>query len=72
LLSSVFVVGYLAFSVPAIAAGIAAGAVGLLVVAEVYGAVVIVLALGAAVGLRLSGRRSPAVPADEPAEPVAA
>jgi MFS family permease len=72
LLSSVFVVGYLAFSLPAIAAGVASGPVGLRVVAEVYGGVVIVLALGAALGLRLSARRSPAVPADEPSEPVAA
>ncbi|MGY1728276.1 MFS transporter [Geodermatophilus sp. SYSU D01062] len=73
LLSSVFVVGYLAFSIPAIAAGIASGAVGLRPVAEVYGAVVIVLALGAAVGLRLSDRRAPApLPVDEPSEPLAA
>ncbi len=73
LLSSVFVVGYLAFSVPAIAAGVAAGPVGLRMVAEVYGAVVVVLALGAAVGLRVSGRRAPAAAsADEPVEPLAA
>jgi predicted MFS family arabinose efflux permease len=71
LLSSLFVVGYLAFSVPAIAAGLAVTAVGLRVAAEVYGAVVIVLAVGAALGLRLS-RRPAAVAADEPSEPVAA
>jgi MFS family permease len=48
LLSSVFVVSYLMFSVPAIAAGIAAGRFGLARTAEVYGAAVIVLALVAA------------------------
>ncbi|MGX5656662.1 MFS transporter [Geodermatophilus nigrescens] len=73
LLSSVFVVGYLAFSIPAIVAGIVSGSVGLRATAEVYGAVVIVLALGAAFGLRLSHRRAPAAtPADEPSEPLAA
>ena len=71
LLSSLFVVGYLAFSVPAIAAGLAVNVVGLRVAAEVYGAVVIVLAVGAAVGLRFSRRPAP-VPADEPKEPLAA
>ncbi|SFP17440.1 Predicted arabinose efflux permease, MFS family [Geodermatophilus dictyosporus] len=73
LLSSVFVVGYLAFSIPAIAAGIASASVGLELAAEVYGVVVILLAVGAAVGLRVSGRRAPATePAEEPAEPLAA
>ena len=73
LLSSIFVVGYLAFSIPAIVAGIASGSVGLQLTAEVYGAVVIVLALGAAVGLRLSRPRTPAaVETEEPAESLAA
>ncbi|SNS92346.1 Predicted arabinose efflux permease, MFS family [Geodermatophilus saharensis] len=73
LLSSVFVVGYLAFSVPAIVAGITSNAVGLQLVAEVYGAVVIVLAVGAAAGLRLADRRRPAADrTEEPAEPLAA
>ncbi|MGY1653071.1 MFS transporter [Geodermatophilus sp. SYSU D01119] len=73
LLSSVFVVGYLAFSIPAIVAGIVSGSVGLRATAEVYGAVVVLLAVGAAVGLRLSHRRAPAAaPADEPSEPLAA
>ena len=45
LLASIFVVGYLAFSVPAIAAGIAVGAIGLTRTTEVYGAAVVVLAL---------------------------
>jgi hypothetical protein len=46
-------------------------AVGLRVAAEVYGAVVIALAVGAAVGLRFSRRPVP-VAADEPKEPLAA
>ena len=58
LLSSVFVVSYLMFSVPAIGAGIAAGKVGLATTAEVYGVAVIVLALSAAAALLLA-RRSP-------------
>jgi MFS family permease len=73
LLSSIFVVGYLGFSIPAIVAGVTSAAVGLELVAQVYGVVVIVLAVGAAVGLRVSGRRAPvAAPAEEPAEPLAA
>ncbi|SNS66542.1 Predicted arabinose efflux permease, MFS family [Geodermatophilus pulveris] len=51
LLSSVFVVGYLAFSVPAMLAGLAAGQVGLRPTGQVYGAAVVVLALAAAAGL---------------------
>jgi MFS family permease len=60
LLSSVFVVSYLMFSLPAIAAGLAAGAIGLERTAEIYGAVVIVLALSAAAGLVLRRRRTEA------------
>ncbi|HEX2072442.1 MAG TPA: MFS transporter [Geodermatophilus sp.] len=67
LLSSVFVVGYLAFSVPAILAGIAAGEVGLETTAQVYGAFVIGLALLAVAGLRRSRR----VQRRAAAEPVA-
>ncbi|HEY4624668.1 MAG TPA: MFS transporter [Blastococcus sp.] len=58
LLSSVFVVSYVMFSVPAIAAGIAAGRIGLERTAEIYGAAVIVLALSAAVSLVLRRRRT--------------
>jgi MFS family permease len=76
LLSSVFVVSYLAFSVPAIAAGIAAGHLGLATTAEIYGAAVIVLALSAAVALLLRRRPDATAPrADqgaESAEPLAA
>ena len=68
LLSSVFVVSYLAFSVPAIAAGIAVGSVGLMLTAEIYGAVVIVLALIAVAGLVLQRRRLPRVAADDPVQ----
>jgi MFS family permease len=64
LLSSVFIVSYLMFSVPAIAAGIAAGVVGLTRTAEIYSAGVIVLALSAAAALLLRRRT-----ADESALP---
>lgn len=72
LLSSVFVLGYLAFGVPAVAAGMAASAVGLRPTAAVYGVAVIVLALVAVAGLlrhRRAGARRRAV---ERAEPAAA
>jgi MFS family permease len=59
LLAATFVVGYLAFSLPAIAAGLATSAIGLARTTEIYGAAVIVLALLAAgsVALRRRGRR---------------
>ena len=59
LLAAVFVVGYLAFSLPAIAAGIAVGDIGLRTTAEVYGLGVIVLALLAVGGLLLHRRAEP-------------
>jgi MFS family permease len=67
LLASIFVVGYLAFSIPAIAAGIAVGGIGLERTAEIYGVVVIVLAIGAATALTLRRRRAQhvAAPADD-------
>jgi MFS family permease len=58
LLASIFVVGYLAFSLPSIAAGIAVEHVGLTRTTEVYGAVVVVLALLAVVGLLRARRRA--------------
>jgi predicted MFS family arabinose efflux permease len=74
LLSSVFVVSYLMFSLPAIAAGIAAGAIGLARTAEIYGAAVVVLALVAAAGLalrrRAAARAAPAAAGER--EPLAA
>jgi MFS family permease len=74
LLSSVFVVSYLAFSIPAIAAGTAAGRFGLAATAEAYGVVVALLALAAVAGLllrrRAASRRALAQP--EESEPLAA
>ena len=73
LLSSVFVVSYLMFSLPAIAAGLAAGEIGLARTAEIYGAAVIVLALSAAAGLVLRRRRAePAAGEPHDAEAMAA
>ena len=45
LLSAFYVVGYLSFSLPAILAGYLAPTTGLINVAEVYGAIVIIMAL---------------------------
>jgi MFS family permease len=58
LLSSVFVVGYLSFSVPAIIAGVVSASVGLETVTEVYASVLIVLALTAVAGVVLRRRRA--------------
>jgi MFS family permease len=57
LLAAVFTVSYLGFSLPAIAAGIAAGHIGLERTAQLYGVGVIVLALLAVAGLALHARR---------------
>jgi MFS family permease len=56
LLAAVFTVSYLGFSLPAIAAGIAAGHIGLERTAQLYGVGVIVLALLAVAGLALHAR----------------
>jgi MFS family permease len=56
LLASIFAVGYLAFSIPSIAAGIAAGEFGLTRTTEVYGAVVVLLGLLAVAALLQSRR----------------
>jgi MFS family permease len=76
LLAGVFVVGYLAFSLPAIAAGIAVGAIGLERTAEIYGLGVIVLALTAVAGLVVGRRRGDddldLTPATEDSRPLAA
>ena len=71
LLASIFVVGYLAFSIPAVAAGIATGSIGLQRTAEIYGVVVIVLALVAVALLTLRRVRPAAAPAED-AEALAA
>jgi hypothetical protein len=55
----VFVVGYLAFSLPAIAAGIAVSGIGLTRTTEVYAGVVVLLGLLAVAAL-LRARRAPA------------
>jgi hypothetical protein len=70
LLSAVFTASYLAFSLPAIAAGIAATQVGLRLTAEVYSGTVIVLALAAVAGLllRREPTTAPARPAAQPQE----
>jgi MFS family permease len=65
LLAAVFTASYLAFSLPAIGAGIAAGHVGLERTAQVYGVGVIGLALLAVAGLALHARRP--APAAHPA-----
>ncbi len=70
LLASVFVVGYIAFSLPAIAAGIAVGKVGLTRTTEVYGVAVVVLALLAVAALLRAQRAidplTPAGPTEAP------
>lgn len=78
LLAASFVVGYLAFSLPAIAAGVATGEVGLTRTTEVYGGTVVVLALLAVAGLLRARRAAGSLvpghpdaggpPADEPAD----
>lgn len=65
LMASIFVVGYLAFSLPSVAAGIAAGEYGLVRTAEVYGAVVVLLALLAVAGLLRAQRRLARRPAED-------
>lgn len=57
LLAAVFVVGYLAFSIPSIAAGLASSAIGLAPTTEIFGVAVIVLALVAAGSVVLRRRR---------------
>ena len=71
--ASIFVVGYLAFSIPSVAAGIAVGSIGLQRTAEIYGLVVIVLALTAVALLLLRRRRvEPQTAVAEDAEALAA
>jgi hypothetical protein len=69
-MASIFVVGYLAFSLPSVAAGVAIGEFGLIRTAEVYAAVVVLLALLAVAALLRSRRRLAQRPAAEaPAAP---
>ena len=57
LMASIFVVGYLGFSLPSVAAGIAVDTFGLVRTAEVYGGVVVLLALVAVAALLHERRR---------------
>ncbi|MBM9468514.1 hypothetical protein [Nakamurella leprariae] len=50
-----FVVGYLAFSIPAVIAGFAAASVGLVITGTVYAVGLIVLAVGAAAAMTVTG-----------------
>jgi hypothetical protein len=61
LLTAVYVTAYVAFSVPALAAGLAATHLGLRTTADAYAAVVIVLALAATATYALTARRAPAL-----------
>jgi hypothetical protein len=54
LLSAFYVVGYLAFALPAILAGYFAATIGLISVAEIYGVIVIVMALASLAATLLS------------------
>jgi MFS family permease len=65
LMASIFVVGYLAFSVPSMAAGLAIGTFGLLRTAEVYAVVVVLLALVAVAALLRARRRLARQSADD-------
>jgi MFS family permease len=58
LITAIYIVSYLAFSLPVIAAGIAASHVGLRDTAEVYGLAVAALAVLAALGLAVGIRRA--------------
>jgi len=60
LLSAFYVVGYLAFSLPAMLAGFFAPIAGLPVTAKIYGTAVIVLAIASVLATRLSRDNTPA------------
>jgi hypothetical protein len=60
LIAAVYVLCYLGFSLPAIAAGIAVTHAGLLATTNVYGSVLVVLALWAAAATTLRRRRAAA------------
>jgi MFS family permease len=70
LMASIFVVGYVAFSLPSIVAGIAVGEFGLSRTTEVYAAAVLVLALLAVTGL-LRARRGLVAAEPAPSEVLA-
>jgi MFS family permease len=72
LITAIYIVSYLAFSLPVIAAGIAATHVGLRDTAEVYGLAVAALAVLAALGLAIGTRRARAAQDAAGAQHVAA
>ncbi|MFB7907302.1 MFS transporter [Kitasatospora sp. NPDC056076] len=57
LIASMYVVCYLGFSLPAVAAGVAVGHIGLKSTATVYGIAVMVLAVAATAGLQVQQRK---------------
>jgi MFS family permease len=61
-----YTIAYLAFSVPAVIAGVASGLVGLRPTAEVYGIVVVALGIAALTAQGLLGARRARVPAAQP------
>jgi MFS family permease len=74
LLAASYLVSYLAFSLPAIGAGLATTHVGLRRTSDVYGVAVIVLGSAAIVAMLLRGQSAsadrPAIQAESPARPV--
>ncbi len=62
-----YVISYTAFSVPAVAAGVGSGVVGLATAAEVYGALVVALGAGSVVLTLARGRRRAVAPEPVPA-----
>jgi MFS family permease len=66
LLAATFVAGYLAFSLPAIAAGIVAGLLGLAGTTVGYAGVVLALTLAAVTALLVQRRRSPQAAVPDP------
>jgi hypothetical protein len=57
LLSAFYLEGYLAFSLPAVIAGIVAPTIGLATAAEIYGFLVILLAIASLLVMMLTARR---------------
>ena len=58
LLSAFYVEGYLAFSLPAVVAGVLAPMIGLATAAEIYGFLVILLAIASLIAMMVTARRS--------------
>lgn len=71
LLSAVYVVSYLAFSIPALLAGLVIPTFGLRITSMAYGAVVLAIALGSLIFGEVSARRSRGAAKQIPAAPSA-